>query len=273
VPIRRPVLTCLLLGLITAGQPCTVFVVARDGQVLAGNNEDYYGKNRTWLRFLPKGKAKYGAVAWGHAGIGNEFPQGGMNEAGLFYDGNALQDNDAKASARPQVTGKATQDLMYRVLRECGTVDEAVELLRRYELPEFGPAQLVFGDRTGKSTILERNALTAGNGSLQIGTNFRTSKTAKPDIICPRYKAAESILGSLKPLTVDLARDALAAAKQEGGVLTVYSTVCDLKAGAFWLYYRSDFKHGKRFDLKRELSKGDRVVMMDILFTSNVGRR
>ena len=61
---------------------CTVFSAALNGIILAGNNEDWYDSNSR-ICFYPQESGKYGRFIFRDL---YGFPQGGMNECGLFYD-------------------------------------------------------------------------------------------------------------------------------------------------------------------------------------------
>jgi hypothetical protein len=61
---------------------CTVFTAEKNGMVLAGNNEDWPNPNST-IHFYP---AQGGYYAFWVFRDTMGFPQGGMNERGLFYD-------------------------------------------------------------------------------------------------------------------------------------------------------------------------------------------
>jgi hypothetical protein len=62
---------------------CTMFKLTMYGKTMVGNNEDYWNPNsRIWFE---QGKThEYGAVYVGYDNFG---PQGGMNQAGLVFDG------------------------------------------------------------------------------------------------------------------------------------------------------------------------------------------
>ena len=68
---------------------CTAFLVAGDGGVLFGNNEDFWNP-ATGMWFVPAEGESLGAVFFG---FDNLSPQGGMNEAGLTVNlgGDAAQ--------------------------------------------------------------------------------------------------------------------------------------------------------------------------------------
>ena len=67
------------------GVACTIFYVSRDGVILAGNNEDWEDPS-TKMWFFPPAGNKHG---WIKFGFGSGFPQGGMNDQGLFWDATA----------------------------------------------------------------------------------------------------------------------------------------------------------------------------------------
>lgn len=65
---------------------CTIIMAARNGLVLAGNNEDR-DHPETIVSVVPASKKYYGKIVFGY----NDSPfQGGMNDQGLFIDGNSL---------------------------------------------------------------------------------------------------------------------------------------------------------------------------------------
>jgi hypothetical protein len=65
------------------GLACSVCKVTINGRTYLGNNEDNWRiGSRVW--FEDRTFGNYGAV---YVGYGDNFPQGGMNEAGLAFDG------------------------------------------------------------------------------------------------------------------------------------------------------------------------------------------
>src|ERR1043166_107931 len=72
---------------ITPSKSCTIFIDANGNKVLVGNNEDYIPTLNTFLWVRPHTKNNNGYVFWGFE---EKYPEGGMNEKGLFYDAAAL---------------------------------------------------------------------------------------------------------------------------------------------------------------------------------------
>ncbi len=102
--VRHFMLLVLLLALMLAAVPapavasppaqgglcmphgCTVFLAANDQVALAGNNEDWRNPF-TKLWFIPAGEGTFGQM---YVGFDDYYPQGGMNDQGLFFDGLAV---------------------------------------------------------------------------------------------------------------------------------------------------------------------------------------
>src|SRR5262245_35621217 len=251
-PRARLALVLLLLLHQTAA-PCTVFLAARGQVVLAGNNEDYTDKN-TKVWFHPADDDSFGRV---YFGFGNGFPQGGLNDQGLFFDGLSLDTKNEAAPGREVFDG----NLMDRVMRECTTVKEAVQLFERYDFPTLASGQLFLGDASGDSAIVERKSIIRRDADYQIATNFNQSLIKPTDATCPRYRKANSMLRSSGKLDVDVMRNVLDAVHQE---ITVYSQVYDLTNRDVYLYLEHDFKHPVKFNLDEELKKGKReLVLLD----------
>jgi len=66
-------------------QSCTIIYASDSTTALAGNNEDYKSPFGT-IWFLPAENGKFGRVYFAWKSNGRHFPQGGMNDQGLFYD-------------------------------------------------------------------------------------------------------------------------------------------------------------------------------------------
>lgn len=261
----------LCLGFLTAAyaRPCTIFLVARGGQVLVGANEDMtnvapYDKH--WVAYHPASeKVKIGYVTFGYT----TFPlaaQAGMNAKGLFYDYNALPIQNVGPKDKPA----AGMDLGEKILASCATVAEALALIEQYDFVALSAGQMVLGDAAGASAIVERNAVTKrGDLDYQIGTNFRTSETPKDKIDCWRYKTCDSALGAKTPATPESVRKLLEETmpKDPRTGISWYSMVCDLKNARLTLFRKGDFTKAVIIDLKTDLQASSRRIDMDDLMS------
>jgi hypothetical protein len=237
--------------------PCTVFCVSDGKGVLVGNNEDYFDPaTRMW--FVPAGEGKHGRVYFGFA---NGFPQGGMNDAGLCFDGLALEREEVSSSL-PGHDG----NLADRAMAECATVEEVVALFGKYDRDFLAQAQLLFADRTGDAAVIEGNAVIRKKGRFLASTNFRVSRTEPAAANCDRYRISSRMLSEEGKASVDLCRRVLAATHQESPAATLYSNVYDLERGQIHLYHFHDYENVVVIDLAAELARGAHAVELSSLF-------
>ena len=251
---------------------CTIVTMAKNGIVLAGNNEDY-NEPRTKIWFVPASTEAYGRVYVGfdHAPIHDRF-QGGMNDQGLFMDMNAVP-----PTGWHEEPGKASfqGDLVEQILSHYATVDEVVEFFHRHNVPDLNILRVPVADSQGNSVIVEWGK---GQGQLQclhkegcyqISTNFIQSDYEDPEEYpCPRYKIADRLLGNANTPSVDLIRSVLSATHSEHISPTLYSNICDLKEQRIYLYFFHNFEEEVVFDLGTELQKGKAEYPLHSLFAT-----
>ena len=100
----------------TATHGCTIFTISIGDEVYFGNNEDWSNPN-TYIWFEPTSGDLYGGV---YLGFDNFFAQGGMNEKGLCYDGNAL--NAHSLNSHPELHYSSKWIVNY-IMERCETID------------------------------------------------------------------------------------------------------------------------------------------------------
>ena len=256
----------LLLLLAAPAVPCTAFLVARDGEVLMGNNEDFWNPEvRIW--FVPAKQGRLGCV---YLGYDNLYPQGGMNEKGLAFDGFATASQPLHKQEGKKVFGGR---LLEEVMATCATVEDVVAMLARYDLRMLEHAMLMFCDKSGDSVIIEGDEFVRKEGSFQVVTNFYQSRQENDRAMCPRFDLAVGILEKSKEASLALCRRVLAATAQEGAAPTQYSNVFDLQKGLVRLYHFHNFEEVVVFDLAKELAKGEHVVEIASLFPKTFAYR
>ncbi|HPJ69293.1 MAG TPA: tetratricopeptide repeat protein [Candidatus Mcinerneyibacteriales bacterium] len=239
---------------------CIMFTKTERGTVLVGNNEDSK-YTETVARFVPGKNGKYGAVYFGYSSL---YPQGGMNEKGLVYDGLACDEKEVKdQEGKKKFDGILTQ----KVMEECATVDEVITLLEQYDLSDLSRAQLMFVDRRGESVIVEGDTMLRKRGTFQVATNFYLSTLKKGEPIpCIRYKIASDLLRK-NDVTVDAFREILAQTHQEAKWAdTQYSNIYDPERLLVYLYHFHNYENEVVIDLKKELRKGEHIVKIADLF-------
>lgn len=245
-------------GLFFSGQSCTVFYASDGKMTLAGNNEDY-NFLLTNILFLPAEEGKFGRVYFGSDVA--RFPQGGMNQKGLFFDGAALDEVTVvpRDPSKPAIKGQ----LILKAMEECSTVEEVRRLFTSYDFSGPMNGHYLVGDKYGNSMIIEPQAFIMKKGRYQIITNFYQSKIAPEKITDYRYRIASQLLERATTISVDLFRRVLNAThyEQSHGEMstTLYSYICDLKKGEIYLYNFHNFEEAAKINLEDELKKGKRM--------------
>jgi hypothetical protein len=254
----------LILQFFFIGTPlcaCTVFYASQGDAVLAGNNEDWKNPlTKVW--FEPKGKSKYGRVFFG---FDNFYPQGGMNEKGLFFDVTAAKPVEVPVdSEKPIYNGNLLRE---KIMPECATVKEALKLFKQYQAPRKWQWMYIIGDGTGDSAIVGPYGIIRKKGSYQVATNFYQSKVKPGEYPCERYKIAADMLAKRPDISVDYFRKILDATHVEGDIFnTVYSNIYDLNSGMIYLYHFHNYQNEVVIDLKKELKKGKHSYALPSLF-------
>ncbi len=270
-PFRLLLAALALLLAVPPGSACTIFY-AFDGKLaLGGNNEDYTDPDtRVW--FVPGEGDQHGRVFFGFS---NFFPQGGMNTAGLFYDGAATAELKMEKRAGRD---ECPRDVLDRMLATCADVDAAIAYLDRYDIPFMDRAMIFLGDRSGRSAIYEGDEVIRRDASdrYQVVTNFYQSRQSAGEAHCGRLPRAEtafaSSFGKNHALSLSVMRDVIIATHQydeKSKVATRYSNVYDLANGDVYVYRERDFDRALRFRLTTELEKGRRSLTVAELFAGD----
>ncbi len=245
-----------LAGVLSVLQPayaCLILVLTTGNHVLVANHEDWPARDAEIVVHAPA-TGRYGFVGFAFASDGHL--QGGLNTAGLFFDGTATPFVPLDFGQKPAFRGSIWQ----AALERCATVDEALDFLQRYRLPDLervhitladkGGASVVLGAYDGKVVIHKR----AGR-SVQLLTNFNLSNPEYGnEPVCERYQTATTMLATDSSATLANATRILAQTHQ--GDLTAYSNVYDLTTGDVWTYQHRDFSRAVRLTVGQAIKKG-----------------
>lgn len=249
---------------------CTAFYASQGDVALVGNNEDYH-RSRSKVWFVPGNGRTLGRV---YLGRDDFLTQGGMNEAGLFFDCFATKPLDVTKSGRkPRFKG----NLLDKLMAECVTVGEALTVMAEYNLEDLKKFQVLIADRFGDSAIVEGDEVIRKTGWYQVVTNFRHSKVDPEKLPCERtmagcdrYRRTVERLEACPEISVDCFRKTLEATKQWWpNSRTQYSNICELRKGLVHLYYKGDFSRSVTIDLAAELALGSHVYDVSSLFSRN----
>ena len=250
------ILCFLLTALVRPSYSCTIVMVSGPDMALAGSNEDsYFPLTMVW--FTPASESTYARINLGYKMMVNSI-QGGMNEKGLFVDGNALSPTEWQSDPEKQMVRASILDIL---LARCATVEEVKEFFHNFNVPALDRARIPVMDRSGASMVVEwykgEVVFLESEDSYQVATNFVESAYLDKEKPCWRYKAAKKVLGQSKAHGLARVRKALDASHQDSEQSrTVYSFICDLEKGEVHVYNYHDFERSVTFNLKEETEKG-----------------
>jgi choloylglycine hydrolase len=261
-----------LLSGLEPSRACSIlyYIDTLTGKIYAVNNEDYWYDVKTYLRIEPRKKEQLARLWYGW----DDFAQGGINEAGLFFDG-ASTPEEKPWPGYVQPKG----NLGDRLLARCTTVGDALEYLEEHKVA-LTNGHLLIGDKTGNAVVVEwmngQRHIVPITGNQLLATNFLLSDTARGNYPCPRYRAMEEEISkfrqSKEPLELrnigQVAARAMQprsknAAGREGG--TLYSTFINITDMEFVLVYQMDNAKMHKLDLKAEFAKsgGRRTIRLE----------
>jgi hypothetical protein len=242
---------------------CTMVMAARNGVVLAGNNEDW--KNpKTRYTVVPAAPGRFGCI---HFGFDDGSPQGGLNERGLFIDGNAVAPTGWKVDPKKS---SLSRHVMLDILQTCATIADVQTYFEKYNVFALGQARFPVADLDGGSMVVEyaqgQVRFVKEPTWFQVSTNFLRTDFPGTEVPCNRFRIATQMMGRADNLDLSLIRAVLSATHQEGDYPTVYSNIYDLKAGVVTVYQFHNFEEAITLNLEEELKKGARSVELATIF-------
>lgn len=154
---------------------CSVYKITINNKTFVGNNEDYWNPNsRMW--FEKRQNGNYGSM---FVGFDNLYPQGGMNEKGLVFDGFSVNAKEMKSNANKLVP---ENNMLKHIMQKCKNTDEVYKLVEKYDLTAMLISSMwIFIDAEGNYLVVEGDVLTKGNDSKYLLSNFCPSQTQNFD--------------------------------------------------------------------------------------------
>jgi penicillin V acylase-like amidase (Ntn superfamily) len=242
---------------------CLILFITDGKTVLVANHEDWYAKDAE-VTYIPAEGKKYGMLYFDFAS--EKTAQGGMNTAGLFFDGTRTpfapyEDNDSKKDCKCYI--------WIKILEECATVDEALDYVKKYKIPEIEDVHILFADKKGNSAVVGvydgKLQIHERNGDHQLLTNFNLNDPSYGgEAPCQRFATAEKMLTADSSVTIENLEKILSKTHQDA--LTVYSNIYNLSSGEVYVYSRADFTKKVKLNLLAELKKGKHSVSISSLF-------
>lgn len=245
---------------------CTIASgISCNGHVWNANNEDGPGGIATFINVFPKNEdSKFGYYTLSYFspknGEGGGI-QGGMNEAGLTFDFNAIDpvhDSNLKnKKAFPEGDGA----ILPHILANLSTVQEVIELFDTYWFQNgFNSAQMHVADRHGRFALISPSgSLLVEEGQPLVSTNFDICG-GENGSTCWRYPIAMSKLNN-SCADFSIMENIVRDTKNES---TLYSNVQNLSTGDIW-FYKDPLGKGVKINLSDLLGKGQKSYQFDDL--------
>ncbi|WP_143960267.1 DUF3471 domain-containing protein [Litoribacter populi] len=245
---------------------CTIASgVGADGHVWNANNEDGPKGVATFINVFPKSaQTNYGYYTLSHFspknGEGGNI-QGGMNEAGLTFDFNSIDQvqgfNLKNKKAFPQGDGA----ILPHILASMSSLQEVMDFFETYWFQNgFQSAQMHVADRQGRFAIISASGMKlAEKGQPLVSTNFDIC--GKEDgSTCWRYPIAMEKISTLD-LELSTMESIIRETSHEG---TMYSNIQNLSTGEIW-FYANPYKNSVKINLSELLAKGQKSYAFDDL--------
>jgi len=263
--MKKPVVIILVLfglnfSLKTRACSVVYYIDQQTGKIYVANNEDYWYDVETFIQIIPGSRKKLARLWYGW----DDFAQGGVNEAGLFFDGAVTPEQEIPGGGHGP-----KGNLGDEILASCRTVDEALILLEKKEIA-LENAHMMIGDASGNAVVVEwldgeRKLVPLANNRL-VMTNFLLSDPSRGNYPCPRYQSIGDRLDDMeeKGQAIDLRAVGMAIAgavqlprtieDRAGG--TLYSSFINISDMEFVLVYKLNNNKITHLNLNKTFGAG-----------------
>jgi choloylglycine hydrolase len=261
-----PLLLLFIFG-VKHAKACSIlyYIDKNSGKIYAVNNEDYWWDTKAYIKILPSQKDRFARLWYGW----DDFAQGGINEAGLFFDG-------AVTPIQPDIEGYTGPqgNLGDDILANCRNVDDAVTFLEKRKVA-LTNAHILFGDSTGNAVVVEwidgvKKLISTSDNHL-IATNYLLADTAKGNYPCHRMTAMKNEITRLEASNIpigikevgNIAAKAVQPPRKIDGktVGTLYSSFLNITDMKFILVFKLDNSKIIQLNLKKEFARGRRQTI------------
>jgi hypothetical protein len=260
--MRTVCMLTLLVGVAGAAFPCSIFRYTVDGRTYFCGNEDWTAHDPA-INTYKATDSEYGYVLFGWKSFLPHYVQAGINAKGLCFDWAAVppqqyvRDNNKK---------DLSLDFTVEMLKSCATVAEAIDYIKKYNIPHLAEEHLMIADRTGKSCVIEYShsqlRIIEDDSPFQFITNFHLSDPSLGWYPCDRYAKMEAFFkadGNKENRLVQL----LDSIHQEGQYPTVYSYVFDLNKKELILFHNHNYRVKRTYSLDKLVGRDS---LLDIAF-------
>jgi hypothetical protein len=268
--LMRPMLLLLLLLLPKSWvAACTIVSgTDRQGQTWAMNNEDFFHTASNYVNVFPASDQHTLGYVTLTYGSPQSSVQGGVNEAGLFFDINALpplQNYKLSIGKQPFPYG----NMLEYLLQHCKTVPEFLELWDPYYLPGMGD-QLLLADKYGNLAVIASDTILRATNQLT-STNFNVCVTGAQTQSCWRFPLAQELLATGGISHANFVQIAAATSQREF-TTSVYTNLHNFSTGEIWFYLAEEYQTPWHTSLRALLGQGKRSIQLASQFPHNASR-
>ncbi|WP_324679017.1 carcinine hydrolase/isopenicillin-N N-acyltransferase family protein [Hymenobacter sp. GOD-10R] len=264
--MRTSLLLLLLLLWRLVAPACTIVSgTDRRGQTWAMNNEDFFHTASNYVNVFPatdKNSLGYITFTYGSPESGI---QGGANEAGVFFDINALppQKDKLRHGRQPFPHGS----MLVYLLQHCQSVPQFLALWDTYYMPDMGDVQLHIADRQGNLAVIAPDTIVRATQQLT-STNFNVCETGPAKQTCWRYPIAQRLLATQGVSQQSLVQIAQETSEREF-TTTVYTNIHNLTTGDIWFYLAEDYRTAWHTNIHTLLQQGKKNILLASQFPQN----
>ncbi|MFD1875667.1 hypothetical protein [Hymenobacter bucti] len=262
----KTTLLLLLLLWSICSKACTIVSgTDRHGQTWAMNNEDFFHTYANYVNVYPaSGKHTLGYLTLTF-GAPDGSIQGGSNEAGVFFDMNALppQTYKLRKGRKPFPYGS----MLVYLLQRCQSVPQFLALWDTYYLPDMGDVQLHVADKHGNLAIITPDTIVQATKQLA-SANFNVCEAGPGKASCWRYPITQKLLASGGISQENLVKIAAATSWREF-TTTLYTNIHNLTTGDIWFYLAEDYHTPWRTSMRALLQGGKRSLLLANQFPRN----
>jgi len=258
-------LLLLLLVALTAHACTIVSGTDRLGQTWAMNNEDFFHTYANYVNVYPATDQHTLGYLTLTFGAPEGSIQGGSNEAGVFFDLNALppQPYKLRRGRKPFPYGS----MLVYLLQRCASVPQFLALWDKYYLPEMGNVQLHLADKYGNLAVITPDTIVRAKKQL-VSTNFNVCDTGPGKASCWRYPITQRLLATGGISHANLVQIAAATSWREF-TTTLYTNIHNLSTGDSWFYLAEDYQTPWQTNIHTLLKGGRRSFLLASKFPRN----
>lgn len=273
---RIILLYIILFTIVNKGIACSSYKITIADKTMAGSNYDaYYLSLKIWF------ETKSATNTYGAAYTGGRFdgkngyaPQSGMNEFGLTFSrlSSAAPEKPLKKFNNKKVITNPTVYLK-DILHKCKTIEEVKNYISEYDYSYFINDVFIYIEKSGKYLIVEPDTMTVGSNEKYVLGNFcPTQTTNEMKLEQAKYKKGVLFIKNKLDTSIKFCTalsDTMHVCRKKIGDGTLLTIIRDLKEGIIYLNFYHDYNHQVKFDLQKELAKGDHSIDIPSLFPLN----